>query len=127
MGDDEALLTAQHSIITLLRRSIGGFTAPDASSKLIIMVRYRRRLEALCTALPDGTGVVLHLDKRCYYPLSKSGLVLWSLFDGEQVVDDAALADALVARYRIDRDVARRDIEAFVARLVAEDILAEVP
>jgi hypothetical protein len=91
------------------------------------MVRYRRRPEALCTALPDGTGVVLHLDKRCYYPLSKSGLVLWSLFDGEQVVDDAALADALVARYHIDREVARRDIEAFVARLVAEDILAEVP
>lgn len=91
------------------------------------MARHRRRLEALCTALPDGTGVVLHLDKRCYYPLSKSGVVLWGLFDGDKVVDDDTLADALVARYRIDVEVARRDVAAFVARLVAEEILVVVP
>jgi len=91
------------------------------------MARHRRRPEALCTALPDGTGVVLHLDKRCYYPLSKSGVVLWGLFDGEAIVDEDALADALVARYRIDREVARRDVVAFVTRLVAEDILVVVP
>lgn len=91
------------------------------------MARHRRRPEALCTALPDGTGVVLHLDKRCYYPLSKSGLVLWALFDDQRIVDDEALADALVARYRIDAGVARRDVAAFVARLVAEDILVVVP
>ncbi len=91
------------------------------------MARHRRRPEALCTALPDGTGVVLHLDKRCYYPLSKSGVVLWGFFDGDEVVDDDALADALVARYRIDVEVAQRDVAAFVARLVAEDILVVVP
>jgi hypothetical protein len=87
------------------------------------MTRYRRRPEALCTALPDGTGVVLHLDKRCYYPLSKSGLFLWALFDGDAVVDSAALAKALVARYGITDDVAAKDVDAFVNRLVAEAIL----
>lgn len=91
------------------------------------MTRYQRRPEALCTALPDGTGVVLHLDKRCYYPLSKSGLVLWALFDDQRVVSGEALAEALVVRYRIELEIARRDVDAFAARLVAEDILVEVP
>jgi hypothetical protein len=91
------------------------------------MPRHRRRPEALCTALPDGTGVVLHLEKRCYYPLSKSGLLLWGLFDDQRIVSTDELADALVARYRIDPAVARRDVDAFVDRLVAEDILVEVP
>ncbi len=87
------------------------------------MPRYRRRPEVLCTTLPDGTGVVLHLDKSQYYPLSKSGVLLWAMFDDARVVDEGALADALVARYAIDVDVARRDVAAFVARLVDEGIL----
>jgi ribosomal 50S subunit-associated protein YjgA (DUF615 family) len=40
---------------------------------------------------------------------------------------DDELAEALVLRYRIDREIARRDVMAFVARLVAEDILVVVP
>lgn len=91
------------------------------------MARYRRRLEALCTVLPDGTGVVLHLEKRCYYPLSRSGVVLWALFDDERIVDDDELVSALVTRYRIDRDTARHDVAAFVDRLIAEDILIVAP
>ena len=89
-------------------------------------MRYRRRPEALCTAMPDGSGVVLHLDKRCYYPLSKSGLFLWGLFDGGAVVDAGALADALVGRYGITKEVAAKDVDAFVTRLVDEAILVPV-
>jgi hypothetical protein len=91
--------------------------------KARIMARHRRRPEALCTVLPDGTGVVLHLDKRCYYPLSRSGVLLWALYDDQRSVEIDELEAALVQRYRIDRETARRDVAAFVDRLVAEDIL----
>jgi hypothetical protein len=74
------------------------------------------------TELPDGTGVVVHLEKRCYYPLSKSGVVLWRLFD-VGAVDDEALVQAMLARYRVDEPTARRDVAAFVERLVAEKLL----
>jgi hypothetical protein len=77
----------------------------------------------VCTALPDGTGVVVHLEKRCYYPLSKSGVLLWQLYDNSAVVDDDDLVRALLARYCVDESVARRDVAAFVDRLVAEKIL----
>ena len=83
----------------------------------------RRREHALLTVLPDGTGVVVHLDQRCYYPLSKSGVVLWHLYDDCGDVDDEALVRALLGRYRIDESTARRDVAAFVERLVTEKIL----
>jgi hypothetical protein len=83
----------------------------------------RRRSEhALMTELPDGTGVVVHLEKRCYYPLSQSGVVLWRLYDAG-AVDDEALVRALLARYRVDDSTARRDVAGFVERLIAEKIL----
>ncbi len=77
--------------------------------------------------LPDGTGVVLHLDKRCYYPLSRSGVMLWALFDNQRVVDDDDLVSALVERYRINHETARQDVAVFVERLVAEAILVVAP
>ena len=89
------------------------------------MVARRRSAQVLLTELPDGTGVVVHLDKRCYYPLSRSGVLLWRLFDGEQAVDDDVLVAALVERYRIDVATARRDVQAFVARLAGEGILVD--
>jgi hypothetical protein len=91
------------------------------------MTRYERRPDALCTTLPDGTGVVLHLEKRCYYPLSKSGVFLWGMFDGSRVVDVDELSAALVARYGIPLERARVDVATFVERLVAERILVGSP
>ena len=90
------------------------------------MPRHRRRPEALLTELPDRSGVVLHLDKRCYYPLSSSGVLLWRWFDDGKVVDDDALSAFLVERFKISDDVARRDVQAFVDRLVSESILEAV-
>ncbi len=86
-------------------------------------MRHRRREDALLTELPDGTGVVVHLEKRCYYPLSRTGVLLWHLYDSDARLDDNALVQALLARFAVDEATARLDVEAFVGRLVAEDIL----
>lgn len=80
-------------------------------------------MQAILTVLPDGAGVVLQLEKRCYYPLTKSGVLLWHLYDNGAAVADDGLVAALVARYRVDDATARRDVTAFVERLVAEKIL----
>jgi hypothetical protein len=87
------------------------------------MVARRRNEQVLLTELPDGTGVVVHLDKRCYYPLSRSGVFLWHRFDDGVAIDDRTLVAALVERYRVDESIARRDVHAFVTRLVDEGIL----
>lgn len=89
------------------------------------MVVRRRSPDALLSELPDGTGVVLQLQNRCYYPLSASGVLLWHLYDGDRAVDDDALVACLRQRYGIDDVVARRDVDAFVARLVGEKILVD--
>jgi hypothetical protein len=87
------------------------------------MAAHRRRLDVLLTELPDGSGSVVHLEHRCFYPLSRSGVLLWRLYDGGAFVDDEVLVTALVDRYRIAAETARRDVGAFVARLVSEGIL----
>ncbi|MDP2340161.1 MAG: PqqD family protein [Deltaproteobacteria bacterium] len=91
------------------------------------MTLRRRRKEALFSELPDGTGVVLHLDKRVYYPLSKTGVLLWHLYDVEEGVDDERLVSCLVQRFAIDEATARADVDAFVERLVNEEILITEP
>ncbi len=89
------------------------------------MAPRRRSESALLTELPDGTGVVVHLEKRVYYPLTKSGVLLWRLFDDAKAASDDDLVRALLARYRIDEATARADVAAFVQRLVAEGILVD--
>ena len=88
-------------------------------------VRRRRKSGVLLSELPDGSGVVVHLDKRAYYPLTRTGVVLWHLYDDDRACSDDDLVAALRARYRVDEGVARSDVRAFVQRLVDEGILVD--
>lgn len=47
--------------------------------------------------------------------MNATGAYLWELLENEQTVE--TLADALVARYEVDMQTAKADVEAFVARL----------
>jgi len=85
----------------------------------------QRRPDVLLSELPDGTAVVVHLDKRAYSPLSKTGVLLWHLYDAGPV-DDDALVTCLLHRFAVDEATARNDVAAFVRRMVDEGILQAV-
>lgn len=90
------------------------------------MLGYRRRPEALLTELPNRTGLVLNLQKRCYYPLSATGVLLWRLFDNHEVVDEVALSEFLVEKFGLGHETAKADVQLFLKRLVDESILDAV-
>lgn len=47
--------------------------------------------------------------------LNGTGAYLWELLETEQTVE--TLTQALVARYEVDSEIARQDVEAFVNKL----------
>lgn len=47
--------------------------------------------------------------------MNATGAYLWELLEKEQTVE--TLADALVARYEVNMETAKADVESFVARL----------
>lgn len=47
--------------------------------------------------------------------LNATGAYIWELLETEQTV--ASLADALIARYEVDRETAVADVESFIASL----------
>lgn len=49
--------------------------------------------------------------------LNSTGAYIWELLEQEQTVE--SLLDALMARYEVDADQARADVEAFLARLAS--------
>lgn len=47
--------------------------------------------------------------------LNPTGAYIWELLETEQTVQ--SLVDALVARYEVDEEKARTDVEGFIAKL----------
>lgn len=78
------------------------------------------------TGLPDGTGVVLHLDRRRYVTLNASAVVVWrrladrAVFDGDKT--PSRLARHLTTVFAVDEDTARRKVEALLAELVQQEL-----
>ena len=91
---------------------------------MTVVARRRRQKDVLLSELPDGTGVVVHLDKRSYSPLSSTGVLLWHLYDSGPL-EDAALVACLLQRFGIDEGRAHNDVAAFVRALVAEGMLVD--
>lgn len=60
----------------------------------------------------DGEVVVLDLETSAYSGVNASGTVLWSLLAGGTT--PAALEQALVDRFAIDRERAATDVAAFL-------------
>ena len=63
----------------------------------------------------DGEAVVLDLKSGRYFSVNAAGALLLRLLSAG--TDRAALESALVTAYRIDAPAARRDVEAWLARL----------
>ena len=72
--------------------------------------------QALFTELDDGTGVLLHLETKFYFTLNPTAVVVWkSLGEG---ASSAAIADRLTATFRVERDVAERDVTAILEEML---------
>ena len=69
-------------------------------------------------ALP--TGGMLNMDMMI--TLNDTGRFLWQCLEKE--TDEAAMVDALLQEYRVDRAVAERSVAGFVAKLKELDFLA---
>lgn len=69
------------------------------------------------TRLPDGTGVVLDIVGRNVVSLNETGqFVIEQLATG--LGDEDEMVRRMVAEFKVDEVSARRDLAAFVARLV---------
>jgi Coenzyme PQQ synthesis protein D (PqqD) len=73
------------------------------------------RSEGLTWQEIDGELVILDLKSSVYLTTNAAGAVLAGLLTDERTMDE--LSDALVDRFGIEDDVARRDTEAFVNQL----------
>jgi hypothetical protein len=79
--------------------------------------------QALFTELDDGTGVLLHLETKFYFTLNPAGVVVWkSLGEG---ASKAAIADRLTAEFRVERDVAERDVTAILEEMLSGGLVLQ--
>jgi hypothetical protein len=69
----------------------------------------------------DGELIALERSEAVYLAGNESATILWRALAGGTT--DAALADLLVAKYGISQDVARADVEQFLAGLRSRGLL----
>jgi len=73
--------------------------------------------QALFTELDDGTGVLLHLETKFYFTLNPTAVLVWkSLGEG---ASRGVIADKLTAAFRVERDVAERDVAAILEEMLS--------
>ncbi len=79
--------------------------------------------QALFTELDDGTGVLLHLETKFYFTLNPTAVLVWkSLGEGASA---GAIADKLTAAFRVERDVAERDVTAILAEMLSGGLVQQ--
>lgn len=82
---------------------------------------YRARAEDLSSRAVDGTVVLLDERDWNYLHLNSTGALLWPLIEGGATAAD--LSAALAKTFGISEADAQRDVEAFLADLVAKDLV----
>jgi len=100
-------------------------TMPGSCLQEVHMAPTRTSPDVLLTKLADGSGVLLHLRTKFYYALNQTGVVAWEALSGREPADLEAIVELLVARFEgIERARARADLQALLADLEAEGLLA---
>jgi hypothetical protein len=93
--------------------SVPAAVHPDAT-----LVRSER---ALVTAVDDEL-VMLDPDTDRYFSLAGTGALIWSLLEQPSSVN--RVVDSLLDEYQIDRSTCAEAVQAFVAEMVAADLIA---
>jgi len=63
----------------------------------------------------EGEAVLLSLDEGCYYGLDELGTRIWKLLDAD--FDSEQVVERIIEEYDVDRETARKDLDAFLADL----------
>jgi hypothetical protein len=87
--------------------------------------RYRTTGPAVVSETVDDETIIVDLETGSYYDLNAAGGCIWSLVTRGHTPEDSA--SELVSRFGADADEARRAVDALVARLLEEGLLAELP
>ena len=89
-------------------------TLPDA---------FRQNGQVVLAELPDGTGVLLHLDTRFYFSLNRTGLFVWKALGEEQLQTVQAIARKLAEHFEVTEDAAERDTRDLLKQLAQESLV----
>ncbi|MDQ7041762.1 MAG: PqqD family protein [Rhodothermus sp.] len=86
------------------------------------MARYEPDPRVNFTRFDEGEGVLLHLETRSYYTLNATGVFIWEQLEaGRQTVEE--VVEALVSSYEVGREVAERQVRAFLEALQQEGLI----
>ena len=80
-------------------------------------MKYRIVIDGLLSEFSRGEGVLLDLTRKRYHLLNPTAGFIWTALEKEPLTEEA-LAEALVARYRIEPEQARNTAMKFAAQLV---------
>ncbi|WP_169829153.1 PqqD family protein [Tsuneonella mangrovi] len=64
----------------------------------------------------DGEVVMIHADTGCFFALKGTGLAIWHALD--EVADLDAVAARMAARYAVEPERCRREVDQFAQSLV---------
>lgn len=87
-------------------------------------MNYRIVVDGLLSEFAGGEAVLLDLTRKRYHLLNETAGFIWTVLEKAPSSEDA-LADALVAKYHIERDRARGTAARFTAELVTMGLVEE--
>ena len=83
-----------------------------------------RRTDDIVAADVGGQMVLLHTKTWQYIEFEKVGLAIWKLLETPQGVD--ALVERLTKRFTVSSEQCRKETEAFLAALEAQELVVRV-
>lgn len=92
-------------------------------AEMTAQARFARDPEVVGKVI-DGEAIIINLATGMYYSADEVGGLIWTLFETGHSVDEAAAHVA--ARYQVEADQARADIERIALRLVEEGLVKQV-
>lgn len=84
--------------------------------------RFQLRSSDVTGKVIDGEAIIMNLATGAYYSMDGVGAALWELLEQGHSRDEAIAQ--LGERYTVERDVLVRDVDAVIADLVAEELIA---
>src|SRR5256885_9847136 len=83
--------------------------------------RLRVNTERVAAKVIDGEAIIINLANGRYYSMTGTGALVWAMLAHGSAVE--SVAESLAARYAVDEEACRSDIEQLVHELLAEELL----
>jgi hypothetical protein len=78
--------------------------------------------DVLCTDLPNGEAVLLHIGTQTYYSLNETGAQIWHLIN--QGLTLSEIGTAIEERYDVSLTQAQQSVLSLTEELAAEKLLS---